>query len=99
MTAGVVTDHVAGTLSLLDKEVLRYVPAGGNWRDLPDDFPSARVKQIRESAARGEGSRSTYYGRLGWDKPSQGYPSEPTSFRQGVSRQGRLARGRSKLGG
>ena len=70
MTAGVVTDHVAGTLSLLDKEVLRYVPAGGNWRDLPDDFPSARVKQIRESAARGEGSRSTYYGRLGWDKPS-----------------------------
>ena len=29
----------------------------------------------------------------------QGYPSEPTSLRQGVSRQGRLARGRSKLGG
>ena len=24
---------------------------------------------------------------------SQGYPSEPTSLRQGVSRQGRLARG------
>ena len=33
------------------------------------------------------------------NKWSQGYPSEPTSFRQGVSRQGRLARGRSKLGG
>jgi len=32
-------------------------------------------------------------------KRAQGYPSEPTSFRQGVSRQGRLARGRSKLGG
>src|SRR5665647_1797145 len=29
----------------------------------------------------------------------QGYPSEPTSLRQGGSRQGRLARGRSKLGG
>jgi glycosyltransferase involved in cell wall biosynthesis len=29
----------------------------------------------------------------------QGYPSEPTSLRRGVSRQGRLARGRSKLGG
>ena len=29
----------------------------------------------------------------------QGYPSEPTLLRQGVSRQGRLARGRSKLGG
>ena len=33
------------------------------------------------------------------DISAQGYPSEPTSFRQGVSRQGRLARGRSKLGG
>jgi len=32
-------------------------------------------------------------------KDFQGYPSEPTSFRQGVSRQGRLAWGRSKLGG
>jgi len=32
-------------------------------------------------------------------KSAQGYPSEPTSLRQGVSRQGRLARGRSKLGG
>ena len=30
---------------------------------------------------------------------AQGYPSEPTLLRQGVSRQGRLARGRSKLGG
>src|SRR5665811_666354 len=30
---------------------------------------------------------------------TQGYPSEPTSLRQGGSRQGRLARGRSKLGG
>src|ERR1035437_8931726 len=30
---------------------------------------------------------------------AQGYPSEPTSLRQGGSRQGRLARGRSKLGG
>src|ERR1035437_5826636 len=32
-------------------------------------------------------------------KAGQGYPSEPTSLRQGGSRQGRLARRRSKLGG
>ncbi|MHB8297855.1 MAG: RNA polymerase sigma factor, partial [Dermatophilaceae bacterium] len=32
-------------------------------------------------------------------KRRQGYPSEPTSLRQGVSRQGRLVWGRSKLGG
>jgi DNA (cytosine-5)-methyltransferase 1 len=65
-----VFDHVSGTLSALDQEVVRHVPSGGNWRDLPNDFPSARVRQIRNSAARGEGSRSTYYGRLDWARPS-----------------------------
>lgn len=67
---GATTDHVSGVLSKLDEEVVRNVPPGGNWRNLPDDFPSERVKQIRASAARGEGSRSTYYGRLRWDQPS-----------------------------
>lgn len=61
-------DHVSGTLSDLDRLVVHHVPPGGNWKDLPTDFPSARVQQIRESASRGEGSRSTYYGRLSWDK-------------------------------
>lgn len=70
MTLHCVRDHVAGTLSKLDEEVVKHVPPGGNWRDLPADFPSARVRQIRESAARGEGSRSTYYGRLAWERPA-----------------------------
>ena len=65
-----VVDHVSGKLSRLDEEVVRAVPPGGNWRDLPENFKSARVRQIRESAKRGEGSRSTYYGRLRWDSPS-----------------------------
>lgn len=65
-----VYDHVAGSLSALDAEVVAAVPPGGNWRDLPLDFPSERVEQIRRSAAAGEGSRSTYYGRLGLDRPS-----------------------------
>lgn len=65
-----ITDHVAGTLSDLDREVVRHVQPGGNWRDLPSDFPSQRIDQIRRSAAAGEGSRSTYYGRLMWDRPS-----------------------------
>lgn len=63
-------DHVSGSLSDLDLEMIRAVPPGGNWRDLPEDIRSSRVRQIRESAARGEGSRSTYYGRLRWDRPS-----------------------------
>lgn len=70
MTNHLVHDHVSGTLSRLDEEVVRHVPPGGNWKDLPAGFPSARVRQIREGAARGEGSRSTYYGRLSWDRPS-----------------------------
>jgi DNA (cytosine-5)-methyltransferase 1 len=65
-----VSDHFSGTLSELDRQVVRSVPPGGNWRDLPIDFPSERLKQIRRTAAAGQGSRSTYYGRLSWDKPS-----------------------------
>lgn len=65
-----VYDHVAGSLSELDRQVVAAVPPGGNWRDLPAGFPSARVDQIRRSAAAGEGSRSTYYGRLHPDRPA-----------------------------
>lgn len=65
-----VFDHVAGTLSEIDTQVVAAVPPGGNWRDLPADFPSERVEQIRRSAAAGEGSRSTYYGRLSLERPS-----------------------------
>jgi DNA (cytosine-5)-methyltransferase 1 len=65
-----VFDHVAGTLSAIDGQVVAAVPPGGNWRDLPEAFPSERVDQIRRSAAAGEGSRSTYYGRLSLDRPS-----------------------------
>ena len=62
-------DHVSGSLSKLDAKMVRAVPEGGNWRNLPESIDSARVRQIRQSAARGEGSRSTYYGRLRWDRP------------------------------
>ena len=48
----------------------RAVPPGGNWRDIPLEIPSERLAQIRVSAAAGEGSRSTYYGRLQPDQPS-----------------------------
>lgn len=67
---GMIRDHVSGGLSDLDREVVSSVPPGGNWRDLPASFASKRVEQIRASAARGEGSRSTYYGRLRSDRPS-----------------------------
>ncbi len=63
-------DHYSAPLSDLDQQMVRAVPAGGNWRDIPHDLPSRRLEQIRQSAALGEGSRSTYYGRLLWDRPA-----------------------------
>jgi DNA (cytosine-5)-methyltransferase 1 len=46
-------------------EMVRHVPQGGNWKNIPESIPSKRLEQIRAS-----GGRTTYYGRLRWDKPS-----------------------------
>jgi len=46
------------------------IPPGGNWRDLPDNFPSRRIQNIKKAYRQGGGSRSTYYGRLRWDRPA-----------------------------
>lgn len=62
--------HIAPKLSELDLMVARAVPPGGNWKDVPVDVPSKRLETIRQSYARGEGSRSTYYGRLAPNAPS-----------------------------
>lgn len=63
-------NHIAPKLSLLDLKIARAVPPGGNWKDIPKSVPSQRIQQIRESYARGEGSRSTYYGRLLDNEPA-----------------------------
>lgn len=62
--------HIAPKLSELDLMVARAVPPGGNWKDVPVSVPSKRLETIRQSYARGEGSRSTYYGRLSPNAPS-----------------------------
>lgn len=64
------TNHTSGKLSDLDTRMIRSIPPGGNWKNIPESIPSKRLSQIRESYARGEGSRSTYYGRLRWDRPA-----------------------------
>ena len=45
--------------------MIRSVPSGGNWKNIPKSIPSERIKKIRLT-----GGRTTYYGRLRWDKPS-----------------------------
>ena len=63
-------NHQSPKLSDLDLRMAHHVPPGGNWRDIPVSIPSERLAQIRISAAAGEGSRSTYYGRLRADRPA-----------------------------
>ncbi len=65
-----IPNHYTPPLSDLDALVVRSVPPGGNWKDIPASVPSKRLAQIRTSYAAGEGSRSTYYGRLKPDAPS-----------------------------
>ncbi|MHB1219690.1 MAG: DNA cytosine methyltransferase [Alphaproteobacteria bacterium] len=65
-----IRDHYSAPLSALDIRMVQAVPQGGNWRSIPIDIPSKRLEQIRVAAAAGEGSRSTYYGRLTWDRPA-----------------------------
>ena len=64
------TNHHSAPLSDRDKEMMEYVSPGGNWQDIPEDFPSDRISQIYESYRAGKGSRSTYYGRLDPTEPS-----------------------------
>ena len=63
-------NHYASSLSELDMRVIKCVPPGGNWKNIPESVPSKRLAQIRESYKAGKGSRSTYYGRLRPDMPA-----------------------------
>lgn len=52
-------------MSEMERDMLNYIPPGGNWQNLPDKYNSKRLDGIRES-----GGRTTYYGRLLPNKPS-----------------------------
>ena len=58
-------NHQTASLSEIDLKMIKSVPSGGNWKDIPESIPSERLNKIRKS-----GGRTTYYGRLRWDKPS-----------------------------
>lgn len=63
-------NHYSAKLSELDLEMIRHIPPGGNWKNIPKNIPSKRLQNIRRSYKNGKGSRSTYYGRLKGNKPS-----------------------------
>jgi len=57
-------NHITSKLSDLDMDMIRSVPPGGNWKNIPKSIPSRRLDQIRKS-----GGRTTLYGRLRRDRP------------------------------
>jgi DNA (cytosine-5)-methyltransferase 1 len=65
-----IPNHYSAKLSDLDLAMAVHIPPGGNWKNIPTSIPSKRLSQIRASYAKGEGSRSTYYGRLRPDAPA-----------------------------
>jgi len=58
-------NHVSIKLGAHEAEMAKHIPPGGNWKNIPDTISDARLDGIREG-----GGRTTYYGRLVWDKPS-----------------------------
>lgn len=60
-----VSNHTTYSLSKNDLRMVKSVPPGGNWKNIPLDIPSKRLEQIRVS-----GGRTTLYGRLSFEKPS-----------------------------
>lgn len=63
-------NHKSAKLSELDMMMVRSIPQGGNWKNIPESVPSKRLDRIRADYAAGKGSRSTYYGRLKSDRPA-----------------------------
>ena len=59
-------NHIAPKFSELEKQMVVHIPPGGNWSNIPESVPSKRLEQIRRNG----GGRTTYYGRLRWEKPS-----------------------------
>lgn len=58
-------NHVAFKMGQKEALIASYIKEGGNWQDIPPSYSDTRLDKIRES-----GGRTTYYGRLSWDKPS-----------------------------
>jgi len=64
---GHILNHTTFKLSNLDLEMIKNVPQGGSWKDIPIETvnKSKRLKRITET-----GGRTTLYGRIDYEKPS-----------------------------
>ena len=64
---GTLLNHTTFKLSDLDLEMIKSVPQGGSWKNIPYETvkKSKRLKRITET-----GGRTTLYGRIDYNKPS-----------------------------
>lgn len=64
---GLLLNHTTFKLSDLDLEMIKSVPQGGSWKDIPMETveKSKRLKRITQT-----GGRTTLYGRIDYNKPS-----------------------------
>lgn len=64
---GFILNHTTFKLSDLDLEMIKSVPQGGSWKDIPMETvrKSKRLERITQT-----GGRTTLYGRIDYDKPS-----------------------------
>ena len=64
---GFILNHTTFKLSDLDLEMIRAVPQGGSWKDIPPETvkKSKRLERITQT-----GGRTTLYGRIDYNKPS-----------------------------
>lgn len=58
-------NHVAFKMGQREALIASYIKEGGNWQDIPLTYSDTRLDKIRAT-----GGRTTYYGRLAWEKPS-----------------------------
>ncbi|HYC06214.1 MAG TPA: DNA cytosine methyltransferase [Azospirillaceae bacterium] len=57
------------------REILSLVPAGGNWRNLPEELQ----KESMGAAYYAKGGRTGHWRRLSWEKPSPTILTEPNN--------------------
>ena len=65
--SGEVLNHTTFKLSDLDLEMIRPVPQGGSWKDIPQETVQKSQRLVRITKT---GGRTTLYGRIDYSKPS-----------------------------
>ena len=65
--AGSILNHTTFKLSDLDLEMIRPIPQGGSWKDIPPETVQKSKRLVRITKT---GGRTTLYGRIDYEKPS-----------------------------